>query len=85
MSKDKKTYQHSTDAIERKIERHVVDRIDTQRQIFIENLLMSNGIGRMNFETKEKVKVFIDEGNNSRLVNELMRRRGNLKIVSSKK
>jgi len=46
---------------------------------------MSNGIGRMNFETKEKVKVFIDEGNNSRLVNELMRRRGNLKIVSSKK
>lgn len=31
------------------------------------------------------MKVFIDEGNNSRLINELMRRRVNLKIINSKK
>lgn len=29
--------------------------------------------------------MFIDEGNNSRLINELMRRRVNLKIITSKK
>ena len=29
--------------------------------------------------------MFIDEGNNSRLINELMRRRVNLKIINSRK
>lgn len=31
------------------------------------------------------MRVFIDEGNNSRLVNELIRHRANLKIVGSRK
>jgi transcription antitermination factor NusA-like protein len=46
---------------------------------------MSNGIARISYESREKLKVFVEEGNNSRLVNELMRRRTGVKIVSSKK
>jgi transcription antitermination factor NusA-like protein len=48
-------------------------------------VLAYNGIAGISMQKKEKIKVFIDEGNNSRLINELMRRRSNLKIISSKK
>jgi transcription antitermination factor NusA-like protein len=46
---------------------------------------MSNGIAKITYQNREKLKVFVDEGNNSRLVNELMRRRVGIKIVSTKK
>ena len=46
--------------------------------------MTSNGIGKLTYAKKEKLKVFVDEGNNSRLVNELMRRRANVKMVDSR-
>lgn len=53
--------------------------------MFLDEVLAYNGIGAICMQKKEKIKVFIDEGNNSRLINELIRRRNNLKIISSKK
>lgn len=85
ISREKKCYEDSADPVEAKRERPVMEKQETQRQLFIESVLTSNGISRILFQKKEKVRVFIDEGNNSRLINELIRRRANLKIVGSKK
>ena len=47
-------------------------------------MLYQHGIGKVIFNKKDKIKVFIDEGNNSRLINELIRRRSSLKIIDDK-
>ena len=66
-------------------ERIVLDRADSLRDVFTRSILDNNGIGRVVFGRKDKLKVYIEEGNHSRLINELVRRRANLRVVPNKK
>lgn len=62
----------------------LLEKQESHKHNFLEEIINNNDIANVYFQRKEKIKVFVDEGNNSRLIKELMRRRANLKIISSK-
>ena len=47
-------------------------------------VLKVNGIGAFVPLKNVKLKAFVEEGNNSRLIKELLRKRANIKLVESK-
>lgn len=70
MSREKKTYENQIEMQEGKVvEKATSEKEESHKQIFLEEILGYNGIGGIYFQKKEKVKVFIDDGNNSRLIN----------------
>lgn len=66
-------------------ERSLLEKQESQKQCFLNSILKDNFITSLHFKSKEKITVFVDEGNNSRLIKELVRRRVNLRLVSDKK
>ena len=87
MPKEKKNYENNGNFDEVKKDKPLLDKHESLKYQFLESIVLNNGYSKISLQKKEKekLKVFIDEGNNSRLINELMRRRPNLKIVSTKK
>jgi hypothetical protein len=84
LSRERKHGENS-EAVEGRNERSLLEKQESHKCNFLTAVLADHCIASVHFQLKEKVKVFVDEGNNSRLIKELVRRRTNLRIVADKR